>query len=222
MTERVNSKRAYHSPRRQQQAAATRREILAAAQRLFEQQGYAATSMSEIAAEAGVALKTVYVAFETKSGVLRSLWNSLLRGDDEDTPVSEQRWYRDVLDEPDPERQLRRNARNSATGKQRIGAVADVIRSAAPIDEDIAALWSRIQTEYHGNQRAIVESLAAKKALRRGLGIDRAADILWTINHPSVWQLLARERGWSAEDYERWSGDLACAQLLRPSQATGS
>jgi AcrR family transcriptional regulator len=213
MTAWVNSKRAYHSPRRQQQAAATRREILAAAQRLFEQQGYAATSMAEIAAEAGVALKTVYVAFETKGGVLRSLWNSLLRGDD---AVSEQRWYRDVLDEPDPERQLRRNARNSATGKQRIGAVAEVIRSAAPVDEDIAALWGRIQTEYHANQRAIVESLAANKALRRGLGIDRAADILWTINHPSVWQLLTGERGWSAEDYERWSGDLACAQLLRP------
>ncbi len=87
MTERVNPKRSYDSPRRREQAAATRRDILAAAQRLFEQQGYAATTMAEIAAEAGVALKTVYTAFETKSGVLRALWNLLLRGDEDDVPV---------------------------------------------------------------------------------------------------------------------------------------
>jgi AcrR family transcriptional regulator len=216
MTDDVNARRSYHSPRRRQQAAATRHEILEAARRLFEEHGYAATTMAAIAAEAGVAQKTVYVAFETKSGVLRALWNSLLRGGDEETPISEHPWYREALEEPNPERQLQLNARNSTAGKQRVAAVADVIRSAARDDEDIAVLWSRIQTEYHANQRAIVEALAARKALRPGLDVDRAADILWTINNPSVWQLLVCERGWSAEDYERWTAELACAELLRP------
>ena len=87
MAEPVKPTRRYDSPRRREQAAATRREILEAAQRLFERQGYAATTMAAIAAEAGVALKTVYVAFETKSGVLRALWHLLLRGDEEDVPV---------------------------------------------------------------------------------------------------------------------------------------
>ena len=63
--------------------------------------------MSAIAAEAGVALKTVYVAFETKSGVVRALWNLQLRGDEDAAPVAERDWYREVLEEPDPERQLR-------------------------------------------------------------------------------------------------------------------
>src|SRR5215831_20320428 len=92
-------KRAYNSPRRRQQADATRREILDAARRLFEQQGYAATTMGAIASEAGVALKTVYVAFETKSGVLRALWHVLLRGEEDSTPIAEQTWYRAVLEE---------------------------------------------------------------------------------------------------------------------------
>src|SRR3977135_2141494 len=99
MADSVKSTRRYDSPRRREQAAATRREILEAAQRLFERQGYAATTMAAIAAEAGVALKTVYVAFETKSGVLRALWHLLLRGDQEDVPVGERDWYREVLDE---------------------------------------------------------------------------------------------------------------------------
>src|SRR5216684_402540 len=169
MTEAVNPTRRYDSPRRRAQAAATRREILEAAQRLFERQGYAATTMSAIAAEAGVALKTVYVAFDTKRGVLRALWNLLLRGDRDDLPVAQQQWYREVLEERDPERQLRLNANRSRVVKTRIGAVLEVIRSAAPTDPEIEALWNRIQTEFHANQGEIVKALDSRKALRPGL-----------------------------------------------------
>ena len=212
----VKAKRRYDSSRRRAQAAATRADILAAAQRLFESHGYAATTMEAIAAEAGVALKTVYVAFETKSGLLRALWNHLLRAGNDEVPVAEQAWYRDVIAEPDPEQQIRATARASRVVKERIGGVIEVIRTAAPSDPDIAALWERIQTDFHANQRVIVESLDAKHALRAGLGVGRATDVMWTINHPSVWQLLVGERGWTPEAYERWCADLACSQLLEP------
>jgi AcrR family transcriptional regulator len=215
MAERVKTRR-YDSPRRRAQAAATRREILEAAERLFEQQGYAATTMSAIAAEAGVALKTVYVAFETKSGLLRSLWHLLLRGDEADVPVMDRPWYREVLEERDPERQLRLNARNARVVKQRAAALMGVIRDAAPADSDIAELWSRIQSDFYDNQRSIVKALAARKALGPGLDVARAADILWTLNHPDLWHLLVRERGWTPEQWEQWFGDTACSQLLKP------
>jgi AcrR family transcriptional regulator len=214
MVERVKPKRRYESPRRREQAEATRLEILDAAQQLFERDGYAATTMAAIAAEARVALKTVYVAFETKSGLLRALWNLRLRGGREDVPVAAQQWYRAVLDEADPERQLRMNAHNSAHGKVRIGGLLEVIRNAAPIDPEIATLWNRIQTEYHANQGAIIHSLDQKHALKAGLAVKRATDILWTLNHPNTWQLLAGELGWTVEEYEQWTGDLACAELL--------
>jgi AcrR family transcriptional regulator len=220
MSDAVNRRRAYHSPRRREQAAATRAAILAAAQRLFERQGYAATTMAAIAREAGVALKTVYLAFETKAGVLRALWHLLLRGDTADAPVAERDWYREVLDETDPERQLRLNAHNGRVVKQRIGAVIEVIRAAAPADPDIGALWKRIQADFHANQGAIVARLEEKSALHAALDAERATDILWTINHPSVWQLLVVERGWSPEQYERWCADTMCAQLLaRPARS---
>jgi AcrR family transcriptional regulator len=206
--------RPYNSPRRREQAAATRAVILEAAQRLFERDGYSATTMAAVAAEAGVAVKTVYVAFETKSGLLRALWNQLLRGDEGDAPVAEREWYRKAVEEPDPERQLRLNARNSRAAKTRIAAVLDVIRTGATADPDIEKVWARIQTEFHANQRVIVESLAAKKALKRRLGVARATDILWTLNHPDVWQLLVHQRGWSPKQYEQWFGDTSCSQLL--------
>ena len=215
MTDGVKPRRRYDSPRRREQAEATRRDILSAAQRLFEAHGYAATTMAAIAAEAGVALKTVYVAFETKSGLLRALWHLLLRGERDDLPVGEQPWFQEVLDEPDPERQVRMTARNSRLVKQRAGALMEILRSAAPTDPDIATLWARIQTDFHANQRAIVESLHEKGALRPDLDVEGAADILWTLNHPNVWQLLVGERGWTADRFEDWLADALCSQLLR-------
>lgn len=222
MTGKVKPTRAYESPRRQAQAEATRRDILAAAQRLFEANGYPATTMAEIAKEAGVSLKTVYLAFQTKSGLLRTLWNLLLRGDETDRPVAERQWYLDVLAERDPERQLRLNARNSATAKQRISAILEVIRTAATVDSDVAVLWQRIQSDYHANQRAIVEQLHKRRRLHPDLDIQRATDILWAINHPNTWRLLVVDRGWTPEHYERWTGDTACTQLLRPARPRSS
>src|SRR3954451_11387703 len=136
MAKAVKSRR-YDSPRRREQAAATRRQILAAAQLLFERDGYAATTMAAVAAEAGVALKTVYVAFETKAGMLRALWNARLREGNDAQPMARHPMVREVLDEPDPEQQLRLNARNSRLGKLRIAALAEVIRAAAPGDPEI-------------------------------------------------------------------------------------
>jgi AcrR family transcriptional regulator len=215
MSRAVKSKRSYSSPRRAEQAAATRTAILDAAQKLFEEQGYAGTSMAAIAKQAGVALKTVYLAFETKSGLLRALWHLRVRGDEDPSPVGERDWYREMLEEPDPERQLRLNARNGRRVKARLGALMEVIRGGARADPDVADLWSNIQAQFHDNQRTIVQSLQAKKALARGLGVDRGADILWTLNHPALYQLLVTERGWTPEQHEKWVAGSSSAQLLR-------
>ena len=48
-----------------------------------------AATMEQVAAEAGVALKTVYIAFTTKSGLLRALWDLRLKGDQDQATVAE-------------------------------------------------------------------------------------------------------------------------------------
>jgi AcrR family transcriptional regulator len=212
----VKPTRRYHSPLRQEQAATTRAAVLEAAHRLFVRDGYPATSMQAIAAEAGVAPKTVYLAFATKSGLLRALWDLALKGDEDDAAVDRREWYREVIEEPDPEKQLRLTARNSRIVKVRIAPLLEVIRDGAPVDADVAALWDLIHTDFYENQRSIVEVIHRKRALRRGLDIATATDILWTLNHPDVWLLLVGRRGWSPERWERWFADTACAQLLKP------
>ena len=215
MSEPVKPRRRYESPRRREQAEATRRAILDAAKLRFERDGYVATTIAAIAEEAQVSAKTVSTAFETKSGVLRALWHLLLRGDEDERPVGERGWFQEVLDEPDPAQQLRLNARNARRVKSRAGTMLGVIRSAAEVDADAAALWARIESDFHANQGAVVASIAAEGALRPGLGADRATDVLWTLNHPDGWLLLAG-RGWTPEEFEGWFADATSSELLGP------
>ena len=198
--------RAYDSSRRKAQAEQNRRSILEAAQRRFEADGYVATTMEAVAKEAGVALKTVYLAAGTKAGLLRAVWDLVLKGDTDEAPVAVRPWYVEVLEEPDPERTLRLVAHHSVAVKQRIGPMLRVIRSASAVDPDGAALWDLIQTDFHANQQAIVESL--------GLGdVDRRTDVLWALNHPDTW-LLFVDRGWTPEQFEAWFADALVKLVL--------
>ena len=190
------------------------RAILEAAQALFERDGYAATTIAAVAREAGVAIKTVYIAFETKSGVLRALWHLLLRGDEDDVPIGERAWYRAMLDEPDPARRLAIGARGSRAVKERAGGLLARDPHGRPRRRRRGALWARIESDFHANQGAIVETVHRDGALRRGLGVARATDILWTLNHPDVWHLLVVERGWTPAAWERWFLAAVREQLL--------
>ena len=166
--------------------------------------GYVATTVEAIAADAGVSGKTVYDAFTTKAGVLRGVWDLALKGDTDAAPVAARPWYVAVIQEPDPHKAVQLIAHNSVIVKQRVGPVLRVIRDAAVVDEDGASLWRLINTDFHDNQRALVDAIAKKGGLRRGLSVAKATDIVWTLNHPDVWLLMHEGRGWSPKEFEKW------------------
>src|ERR1700761_1448886 len=84
--------RAYRSSVREEQARRTRLAILDAARLLFTEQGYAATTIAQIAAKASVAVDTVYAAAGTKPVLARLLLETSISGTDQAVP-SEQRDY---------------------------------------------------------------------------------------------------------------------------------
>jgi AcrR family transcriptional regulator len=210
----VKQRRVYDSPRRREQAAATRMAILEAAERLFEERGYVGTSVAEIADGAGVALKTVYAVFGTKAEVLRALWNLRMRGDEEPVPIPERQSYRDTVAEPSPRRRLALVARNVRQIRERTGALPEIVRVAAPADDQIAGLWERFERDlYERGMRGIAESLERDGVL--SADVETATDILWTLTHPDLYRLLVRQRGWSPDRYETWLAEALRNQLLR-------
>lgn len=214
MAAKVKTSRTYDSSLRTRQAADRRLALAVAARDLFLERGYPATTMDAVAARAEVSLKTVYNAYATKAGLLRAVWDMSLKGDLDDAPVAERHWYTSMLAEPDPQLQLAMTAENSRVVKTRIGPIMKVIRDAASGDEDLATLWELIQTDFWANQRVIVESLADKGALRDGLKVDHATDLLWMLNHPDVWLLLVERRGWPPTEWEEWFAETSREQLL--------
>jgi AcrR family transcriptional regulator len=219
MDRTVKPRRRYESPRRREQAAATRQAILQAAERLFANRGYVGTSVGEVAEEARVALKTVYAVFGTKAEVLRALWNLRMRGDEDPVPMAERPWYREIVDEPVPQRRLVLVAHNVRVVRERTAHVTEIVRQAAPADEQIAALWERFQRDFYElGVRGIVKTLERDGVL--AADPTTAADIGWTLTHPDLYQLLVHHRGWSPEAYERWLGDTLCAQLIKDRDAS--
>ena len=79
----------------------------------------------------------------------------------------------------------------------------------------LRSTWHLIESDFHANQRTVVESIAGKRGgLREGLDVARATDRLWTLNHPENWRMLVDVRRWSPADYEAWLAESSCAQLL--------
>ena len=91
-------KRRYQSRLRQDSTRRTRQAIVAAAGELFVANGYAATSLADIAVAAGVARPTVFAAFGSKPTLLRQVLDEALAGDDEPVPVADRPWFRPVWD----------------------------------------------------------------------------------------------------------------------------
>ena len=82
-------KRRYDTTRRQQGAARTQAAILDAARELFGTRGYAATPMTAIADQAGVALDTVYAAVGRKPELARLLVETAISGTDQAVPAEQ-------------------------------------------------------------------------------------------------------------------------------------
>ena len=214
MSVSVNPRRRYDSPRRREQAAQTRAGILDAAEELFAERGYAGTSMPAIAAQAGVALKTAYLAFTTKAGVLHALWDVRLGGDDQPIPVIDRPWYRQLVQADDPHMLLRTAAHQSRIVKDRAGTVMHIVRHAAVTEPAITELWQRIETEFRVVLGGFAQRLDELGALTDGITVTTATDLLWTLNHPDTWYLLVHGCGWTTDQYEKWVGDTLTTQLL--------
>ncbi len=210
----VKPRRTYHSPRRQEQAQATRGAILEAARATFVERGYVGATIQAISSRAGVSPETVYATFGTKRALLSSVIDISVVGDEAPVPLLERAWVQDMRDEDDARRRVRILAKNGRRILERIAPIYVVLRNAAPSDPQIDALWQRHKAQRLAGQRELVRIVAAG-ALRKGLTIEGAADVLFTIGSPETYQLLTVDRGWSPARFERWYADTL-ARLLLP------
>ena len=210
----VKPQRRYDSALRKEQARHTRFRILDAAQRRFAERGYGVTTMDAIAAEAGVAVDTVYAGFGSKRGVLSALMDVRVGGDDQPVQLLDRPGPQAVRRETSQRRQLAIFAQDVSAIGERARPVADIIRGAAAVDEEIAALWSRLEESRFQNMSRFVTWVAANGPFRGGISEADAAAIVWSLTSPEMQRLLRVERGWTTERYREWLAQTLTRTLL--------
>jgi AcrR family transcriptional regulator len=212
----VAVKRRYESAHRQEQAQQTRRAILDAAATLFVDPGYAATALTAVAAEAGVAVQTVYKVFGSKKALLSALVDVTIAGDDEDVALAQRQFVADIRALSGARAKLERYAVHLAETHARQAPVMLALAGAATADPDAAAIWRKNLTERRQGMAMFAADLAVSGELRPEHTVETAADVLWLAMDFRNWDWLVRERGWSPERFRRWYVDTVAAAILRP------
>lgn len=207
-TVKQGERRRYHAPVRQARAEASRRRVLERARELFVRQGYAATSVEDIATAAGVGRRSVYDAFGTKRGVLFALLGELA--------PREQAEFREALRAAagDAVEQLRLAVDFVTTLYDRSADVLDMVHAAAGADPDLVALDAEGGRRRFENERATVADWHRRGLLRPGLSRARALDVLWALTSPQLYRLFVTDRGWSLRSYREWLHDQLVRELF--------
>ena len=203
--------------RRAQKAQATHERIVHAATRLFLERGYVQTTIDAIAADADVAVETVYARFRNKPNLMIAVKDAAVTQGGQ-VPLS----HRPELDalgaEPDQHRQVEIAAALSRGMLERISPVYAVLRDAAAAE---VGLRSHLAADIAGRrkfQRGIVKLLSAHRPLRDGLTLDQGADTYSALANPELYQLLTVHHRWSPDRYEAWLADSVKHLLLDQTQ----
>jgi AcrR family transcriptional regulator len=196
---------------RAERARRTRRRIIDAAAALFLERGYAGATVRAIAEAAGVAVPTVELGFGTKARLLKAAIDVAIAGDDEPVPVLDRAWADTARNATSPAALLAVAAEVIAAAQSRSAGLVLAVFEGGRTDPDLAALARELTDQRAGTARWLVDALAAL-APPHADAAD-AADDLWLLMDPAIFDRLVRHRGWTPERYGRWFARTAHALL---------
>jgi AcrR family transcriptional regulator len=206
--------RRYDSSLRDAAARETRRRIVVAARDLVQAGGYRAMTIAGLAAEAGVSPQTVYNSVGGKAEVVKAVYDTMLAGDDEPTPMSERPAFLAVQEAGDAESWATAYAAWTLSIMQRVGPLLGVLLDHGPGGDPVLEdLVSTINAERRaGNENALKGLTRIGVVPRRLAGRKHIVDVVWTLTSPEVYDRLVVRCGWSDASYRTWlAAELAAA-----------
>lgn len=213
MSDEVKPRRQYRSAARTRQREATRAAIIDAATAGFIANGYAPTTIAQIAAGAEVSPETVYAIFGTKRDILRAVVEQASAGAPSTEAWQTGDWLARVKAEPDQRRRLELITDATRDVLRRVAPIDEIVRSVAASDPDIAELQSELEHRRRTDLRGLVQLLAEAGPLR--VPIDDAVDLWWALGHGTgPYRSLTVDRGWSARRARAVLIDVVARALL--------
>jgi AcrR family transcriptional regulator len=204
MSPQRQGRRVYDATGRRAQAEASRQRILEVARSLFIDQGFAGTSMAQIAAAAGVSAPTVFAAFKSKVNLLKIAAETTIVGDAEPVPLAERPEMRHVHAGATAEEVLDRLAGLNAATAERAYPIFTVLHAAADAEPEIAALVRLIDAQRLAGATMLARTLLARLGQDDPDRLAAVRDTIWAFNALSMYGMLVVQRGWSLERYREW------------------
>ena len=213
------------SETRAERALVTRRRMVAAAYRLFCDKGYLGTTMTAVAADADVAVQTLYYTFHTKAELLGEALGAAVVGFDNwfeppREPVAIEDltrllpWWDAFASAPSSNAALKIFVHHGVDVLARVGPLLTATYGSAG-DPDADAVVRLGEQRRVGSYHAAVRTLARKDGgLRRGVTISDATDIMVVLFRAEVYQALAIGRRWPRARCERFFQETLASQLL--------
>ncbi len=192
MTRSERAGRRYEAPRRLAAAMQTRADIAAAARSLFLARGWAATTIRDIAREAGVSEPTVYKSYGGKTGLATALVDSVDLAADVDRELAEI-----ATAKGDPSAQLAALVSFDRRLFERGGDVMRLMREAGRTEPALAAAYQTGRTRGESLRRKVFSSWA-------GIDAGAACDTYAAIVNVDVYATLIDERSWTPDRIETW------------------
>jgi AcrR family transcriptional regulator len=199
---------------RRERARATQWRMIKAAYRRFCDQGYAGTTMAQIANDVGVAVQTVYFAFHTKSALLSRAVDFAVLGEDEPLPPESQPWYRAMVAETDLTGAIRHFVDGVGLLTRRVIPIERAARVAADADPDTKRVLDVHEEWRAAGYRDALEILSRKGDLAPEITLERATDVLLLLVGTDAYAYLVTERGWSHEQWVDWTVKAVAGQLF--------
>jgi AcrR family transcriptional regulator len=219
MMNEPTTKRRYDARRRRERAEherrATQLRVAEAARRLFLSKGYVATTMAEIAREAGVALQSVYSAGQSKADLLHLVTDLAVAGDDQPVMLLERPDFAAIANESNPERQVQMIAALIAATMERLAPIWVAYREAAAIDAKAATNLLAAHNRRHETFAGMIGMLPER---RLRCSPEETTDTAWAIGSIDVFLLLRSIQGWDAPRYANWLSQTLVDQLLTPAR----
>lgn len=196
--------RSYDSTGRRAQARANRARILDAARTLFITQGFAATSVVEIAAAAGVSGPTVFAAFGSKVNLLKEAAETTLVGDTDAVPMAERPEMRHVHAASTADEVLERLAELVVSRSQAVQPIFAVMYAARDGFQEIDALIDLLDEQRLSGATGLARTVAARLGTDDADRITELRDSIWALMSPTLYESFVIKRGWSPSRYQAW------------------
>lgn len=185
-----------------------RTAILDAARRLFEDEGFDATTIDAVACAAKCSSSAVYTAFGSKAGLLTAIVERTTFDEAFDRAVAA------ATTAGTPADRLRGSARIARTIWSAQQRELEVLRGVGLVAPELAEWESQIEELRYERQEWVIASLVKAGALRAGLSVAHARDRLWALTSRELYRQLVVAKGWSPAEYEAWLGALLVRDLL--------